>query len=226
MSLLRPIAAVATAVALLAACDPRPTASPASSPSRGPDAADTGARVEAVPPPEDVPRAWWESGSGAERVPGERVYSSWFVDGELKEATAEGVADDVRAPATDRVTIELATGVSPVRVDLLLYDTLSASGTPTGMIDEYECALTDADPRAADAADPDSGDAARADAGPGTECVYRTGDPVEVSAQLPPEVRVVIVNAGWYVPSEEREANEEAPPEVSASWAFVVEEAS
>ncbi|ASU85196.1 hypothetical protein CDO52_22520 [Nocardiopsis gilva YIM 90087] len=222
MSMLRPIAAVATAVALLAACDSEPAASPVSSPSTEPESEGTGARIEAVPPPEDIPRAWWESGSGAERVPGERVYSSWFVDGELQEATAEGVADDVQAPATDRVTIELATGVPPVRVDLLLYDELSASGTPTGVIDEYECALTDTDPGDASTAEP-GGDDAEGEADSDTDCSYRTGDHVEVAAALPPETRVVIVNAGWYIPSEEREANKEPSPEVSASWAFVVE---
>ncbi|MBB6170421.1 hypothetical protein HNR23_000481 [Nocardiopsis mwathae] len=227
MSLLRPIAAAATAAALLTACDTGPAVPPS---TEEPGSGEEDARIEAVPPPEDIPRAWWEGGSGGERVPGERVYSSWFVDGELREAAADGVADDVEAPAADRVEIELATPVAPIRVDLFLYDTLGADGTPTGVVAEYTCAPATADPDdgrpPAAGPGPDGskeGDRERGK-GTGSDCSYRSGDSVAVSADLPPETRVVIVNAGWYVPSEEREAGGDPSPEVSASWAFVVEE--
>jgi hypothetical protein len=40
---------------------------------------------------------------------------------------------------------------------------------------------------------------------------------------MPGKVRLIILNVGWYVPTELRDHDFSLPPEVSASWAFLIE---
>jgi hypothetical protein len=154
-------------------------------------------RRPAVAPPPDVPLATLEHGT--RKIPGTVVYRSWLRDGRMVTMeAARPPAGDPSATVPTRAAVNIATSIPPARMDVLLYDDTSPNSTPTGA-KRISCKPT-------------------AEA---VACTFETGDSIRVRAPIGDGVRLMIVNAAWYVPATMRAHDESLPPEVSAAWAFV-----
>ncbi|GII95632.1 hypothetical protein [Sinosporangium siamense] len=174
-------------------------------PTTPPDVLPDG-RIRAVDPPVDIPGAFARLSPSGGTVAGEKIYHLWIRDGGVEEREADRTTARtmVRLPRDSPITVELATARTPVRVDLLLFRGLSRSGAPKGVVGNVICDIVVPARPVADA----------------ERCVYSTTDRVTVRAGMPSSARVVVVNAGWYVPTAMREHDDDLPVEVSASWVF------
>lgn len=172
-------------------------------------------RMLVVAPPARVPRAFWATEHAARAshttfrrpmVAGEEVYSLWLRGGRTAEREApRGITGRtaIRVPKGAPLVVEVATPRHPTRVDVLFFRSLGRSGVPVGRLAGASCEI---------------GHTAEE-----FPCVYTAADRVTVHARMPSSARVALVNAGWYVPALMRERDENLSPEVSASWAFVLD---
>jgi hypothetical protein len=190
------------AVALIAGCaDPGATARPAGAAGRaGPEPTERLRPV--VAPPERVPVARAPAATGRGTVPGQVVYQVWLVDGKVRRGEA-ATAPPSGAPvgairSGEPFRLELGTSVPPARMQVLAYRDVDRAGVPTGDAEQVSCEAVPAK----------------------ATCTYTVSGVVSAAVMLTAAPRVVVVNAGWYVPADMRKHDQRIPAEVSASWAF------
>jgi hypothetical protein len=144
-----------------------------------------------------VPRATFDHPSGP--VTGTVVYRTWLDGGKLVTWEAER-PPTVHGTLPAESVFTMATAVEPTRVDVLRYASVGPDGIPAGDRGRISCLPYDVDPGL---------------------CTTEVGGGIRLRVRLGDDVRLAVVNASWYVPSDLRSANASLPTEVSASWAFV-----
>lgn len=143
-------------------------------------------------PPGIVPQAHIRSASGP-AIKGQIVYRLWL-DDETHEARSIRHDSGLSLDGSSSFDVEIDTSVEPEWIQVLTYKAIGRHGLPTDKGNTESCQRSD------------------------SPCVYVVGQRVRVSYTADDAIRLVIINASWFVP-EGRAASRAA----IASWAFAVE---
>lgn len=197
--------ALATGMAVSSCSAPPSTAElavPESSTSR---AGVTEASVPVANPPTTVPRVRILNLSGATGTVGEVVYQNWIKQGRQHEFERDGISSNleaVRITTAEPLHFDLGTAVRPLHAQAIGYAELDSDLKPVGRTYSVECTVQRQAP-----------------------CSITSGSEtgVRLHVRMPIDARLVIINVGWYVPTALREHDSTLSPEVSASWAFIIQ---
>ncbi|CAM2854969.1 hypothetical protein SAXI111661_04805 [Saccharomonospora xinjiangensis] len=138
------------------------------------------------------------------KTPGSLVYADWITaETAMRKAPDDvGGAPEVRVPGNGRITLEIDTNVAPGYAEVITYTNRGSNGIPRGELERLTCEPA---PRA----------------GRCVLNVHSDRSTAEFTAHHP--AAVLVFYASWVAPSADRVDGEvRLPPEVSASWAFLV----